>query len=689
VFTAGVDTTAPSIPTNLTATAISSSQINLAWTAPIDNVGVTGYKVYRGGVQIANITPAVTTFQNTTGLSAGTAYSYTVAAYDAAGNVSAQSAAVSATTIQGINYTITSIAGANGTITPTGTVSSGASKTITITPNNGYQVANVLVDGASVGAVSTYTFSNVTANHTISATFSAVVAGTTYYVTPAGAGAKNGADWNNACAGFTGTCSASALVRGATYYVAGGSYGSVNFNTPVSGTQLITINKATAGNSGSVAGWQASYGTSQAVFSSLIQFLTGYWVFDGSYRNESDWFDGNSYGFKIANNGAWTNLKMANGTKYVSNVTIKNLYIAAIVGLPSNCGYRPYAIDTETFDNNVFNTGYVFSRVFVEGSNNPYYIRQTTGTIIEYSASDKTSGSSNDQICAKTGKLYSYHGEVVNAFYLYTQGPTVRYNHFRNSYNGASGYPAGGGTGVIAIANTGGMEIYGNIFENYYVGDGAIAAGWQNNNIKIYNNTFVNGYVPSGDIIHGPVDASSSSGNVAYNNLFVGLTCGRSDKMCDNYNGDFTYSNNASSTTSVFVNYAGKDYRLSRATIAGMNLPSPYNVDKSGITRGSVGVWDIGAYEYTGTTPPPTTAALATGLFSSGDRVKVSGTGTYLNVRSSPSATGAILGTQADGMSGTIVANTSNGSYIDGYYWWNVNFDSGADGWVAQSYLSK
>ena len=62
----------------LTATAVSSSQINLSWTAATDNVGVTGYNVYRGGMQIATL-GAVTTFQNT-GLTASTTYSYTVQA---------------------------------------------------------------------------------------------------------------------------------------------------------------------------------------------------------------------------------------------------------------------------------------------------------------------------------------------------------------------------------------------------------------------------------------------------------------------------------------------------------------------------------------------------------------------------------------------------------------------------------
>ena len=70
-------------------------------------------------------------------------------------------------------HTITAIAGANGTISPSGAVSVnyGANQTFTITPAANYHVADVLVDGVSVGAVTSYTFTNVTANHTIAASF--------------------------------------------------------------------------------------------------------------------------------------------------------------------------------------------------------------------------------------------------------------------------------------------------------------------------------------------------------------------------------------------------------------------------------------------------------------------------------------------------------------------------------------
>lgn len=91
---------------------------------------------------------------------------------------------------------ITAKAGANGTITPSGnvTVKAGADQAFAIQPNSGYTVSKVLVDGTDVGAVTSYTFKNVTANHTIEAVFAKVeakptnpfvdVAEGTYYYDP-------------------------------------------------------------------------------------------------------------------------------------------------------------------------------------------------------------------------------------------------------------------------------------------------------------------------------------------------------------------------------------------------------------------------------------------------------------------------------------------------------------------------
>lgn len=102
------DTNAPSIPTNLSATAVSSSQINLSWTASTDNIGVTGYTIFKNGAQLTTTTG--TSYSNT-GLTAATAYSYTISAYDAANNNSGQTASASATT-QNQTTTVTTSSGA-------------------------------------------------------------------------------------------------------------------------------------------------------------------------------------------------------------------------------------------------------------------------------------------------------------------------------------------------------------------------------------------------------------------------------------------------------------------------------------------------------------------------------------------------------------------------------------------------
>ncbi|TDC27072.1 glycosyl hydrolase family 8 [Kribbella albertanoniae] len=92
------DTTPPSTPTGLAATGTTSSSVSLAWNASTDNVGVTGYVVYRNGTEVT--TSAGTTYTDT-GRTASTSYTYTVKARDAAGNLSAASNAITATTQAG------------------------------------------------------------------------------------------------------------------------------------------------------------------------------------------------------------------------------------------------------------------------------------------------------------------------------------------------------------------------------------------------------------------------------------------------------------------------------------------------------------------------------------------------------------------------------------------------------------
>src|SRR5207249_3771771 len=120
------------------------------------------------------------------GVSVGAVSSYTFTGVTA-GHTIAASFAVGVETIEGL-------AGPHGAISPAGSVSvdCGSSQTFTIAPEACYHVADVLVDGVSVGAVGSYTFTNVTASHTIAASFAAdtksILAGAGAHgsITPAG-----------------------------------------------------------------------------------------------------------------------------------------------------------------------------------------------------------------------------------------------------------------------------------------------------------------------------------------------------------------------------------------------------------------------------------------------------------------------------------------------------------------------
>jgi hypothetical protein len=124
------DTTAPTVPTKLAASATSTTAASLTWTASTDNVAVTGYDVYKGGTLLATVT---TTSYTASGLTKGTAYSFTVRAHDAAGNNSAQTTAVSVTTPlvdTGVKYRLLNANSGLCVDAGTGTPASGAAMQI-------------------------------------------------------------------------------------------------------------------------------------------------------------------------------------------------------------------------------------------------------------------------------------------------------------------------------------------------------------------------------------------------------------------------------------------------------------------------------------------------------------------------------------------------------------------------------
>jgi hypothetical protein len=96
------DTTPPSVPANVQAEALTTTSIKVTWSASTDNVGVAGYQVYRNGIQTSSLD---STIYVDTKLLLNTTYSYTVSAYDAAGNYSAQSSPQAVATTLGFGKT--------------------------------------------------------------------------------------------------------------------------------------------------------------------------------------------------------------------------------------------------------------------------------------------------------------------------------------------------------------------------------------------------------------------------------------------------------------------------------------------------------------------------------------------------------------------------------------------------------
>ena len=297
------------------------------------------------------------------GVSQGAISSYTFNNVIAAHTISA--------TFSTTSYTITASAGTGGAISPSGSVSVsyGTNRTFSITANIGYTIANVLVDGVSQGAIGSYTFSNVTANHTISATFTAnsysitASAGTGGSISPSGSVTVNhGANQIFTITPDTGYGVTSVLVDGASV----GAVSSYTF-TNIIGNHTITASfalntytiNASAGTGGSISPSGAVSVTGGTNQTFTITANTGYRIADVLV-------DGSSVG--TVSSFTFTNI---NSSHTISASFTANTYtITASAGVGGSISPSG-SVTVNHGANQTFsiipNTGYQISNVTVDG----------------------------------------------------------------------------------------------------------------------------------------------------------------------------------------------------------------------------------------------------------------------------------------------------------------------------------
>ncbi len=238
-------------------------------------------------------------------------------------------------------------------------------------------------------------------------TGSTFVSAACHVVTPNGAGSRDGSTWDNAFAGLPAT-----LLRGDTYYIAAGNYPAYNFNTPASGTNTITIKKATATDHCADTGFQASFGTGQAVWTpsggaAIWKFTTcgsSHWILDGQYRSDLK----SGHGFLLDNSSNTVPYAVnIDGSgcspNAISNVTVRYVEIKG-GGVGSNTG------DSFSISSAVRDASGTTATITVP-SNHRYLAQSSTvvGSQINVSGvSDSSFNTANSRVTAITNTTVSY-----------------------------------------------------------------------------------------------------------------------------------------------------------------------------------------------------------------------------------------------------------------------------------------
>jgi hypothetical protein len=407
------------------------------------------------------------------------------------------------------------------------------------------------------------------------------------YVRDGGTG--NGSAWDNALDLLPST-----LVRGNTYYVAAGNYVSstIVISVPTSGTNQIYIKKATIADHGTNTGWLDTYGVGQAILPAFyIQGGSGYVTFDGQYK----------YGFRcnVPNGGNVAAFDLGNCDGSISNITFKYL---EVVG-PAD-GVRNFAYGANDSPRGIHVWGayptygpfanMLISHCSFRGLLDNLYLIRCPNLIVEYT---ELSWSSSGTAAA--------HGNLAIMWEM--ENATWRYNYLHD-FNCE---------GILCAGKANNWKVYGNVcwgnqspnanrFLELY--ESTTTPGYFTNH-AIYNNTLVD--LNIGIRRMSGVDYS----NIAIsNNLFYNISGALVEEAAQgaNWNRDYNWFSGSSAqgeahgvaggTSLPFV--ATNDFHIVTTISStlprdkGASLNTEFNTDPDGVTRGTDGAWDMGAYEY-------------------------------------------------------------------------------------------
>ena len=456
----------------------------------------------------------------------------------------------------------------------------------------------------------------------------------------------DGSAWNNALGNLPAT-----LTRGDTYYLADGWYGGYNFTTVASGTTFIYVKKATAADHGTETGWSSAYGDARAWFGPSTHDVGGY---AGGYIDINGYSAAvtNLCGIIVTNDRFERGFDFPSGSGSAPHFKFRYMefqgpgvgpYNYNDLGDPWTSGIIVLPWDYDSYSD----TSYmVISHCYFHGNETHVYdhqgqIRPTIEYSKFYDQIQTGSGHANIYFCSNPGGVFRY-----NEIWMYnTEGLIFGQSNSDWEIYGNVFHSSGN------LGTSRGLEFY---YDRVH------------SNVKVYNNTFVD-MALVGIRVGAPITITAEFYNNLFLNSGMLLENGgtgidQQNNVDDNLVPDVGYSGGGSYSLSVtpgtkyiwfkrsndtsaqngvstytdeggvsftasgstvtlngtpsaaitarvyvdpFVDFAGDDYRLSGPTTAGTEVASPFDVDPDGTIRGGDSVWDVGAYEYDGSSPNP------------------------------------------------------------------------------------